>query len=271
MDEKVRKELKAFKEFKENFEFKQNEIIKDGDNLYCNSELIQQGEERPIGESDKWINVGYKLKGAFSNVLSNLFPYDFIFNGKHLSSIESFFQGIKIKDKDTQDYVFKYSGLDSNYIKAASDFDWKETGIVYWQGKAIVRDSEEYDDLVDELYISAIQNPLYRNVLKNVNKPIIHSIGKDDKNETVFTRYEFEFMLNCLVEFLKEKQKYSEYKGEKDYFNVLSPDFPEWLNEYIETERMKKRVPNKGGDWGVTGGHPKSGETCMCTNNKKIL
>ncbi len=24
---------------------------------------------------------------------------------------------------------------------------------------------------------------------------------------------------------------------------------------------MQKRTPNKGGDWGVTGGHPKSGET----------
>ena len=26
---------------------------------------------------------------------------------------------------------------------------------------------------------------------------------------------------------------------------------------------MQKRVPNKGGDWGVTGGHPKSGESCL--------
>ena len=26
---------------------------------------------------------------------------------------------------------------------------------------------------------------------------------------------------------------------------------------------MQKRTPNKGGDWGVTGGHPKSGETCI--------
>ena len=25
---------------------------------------------------------------------------------------------------------------------------------------------------------------------------------------------------------------------------------------------MQKRVPRKGGDWGVTGGHPKSGENC---------
>ncbi len=74
---------------------------------------------------------------------------------------------------------------------------------MYWQGKEIKRDSDEYDNLVDELYISAIQNPLYRNVLKNINKPIIHSIGEVDKKKTVFTRYEFEFMLNCLVEFLK--------------------------------------------------------------------
>lgn len=26
---------------------------------------------------------------------------------------------------------------------------------------------------------------------------------------------------------------------------------------------MQKRVPRKGGDWGVTGGHPKSGESCI--------
>lgn len=26
---------------------------------------------------------------------------------------------------------------------------------------------------------------------------------------------------------------------------------------------MQKRVPSKGGDWGVTGGHPKSGENCI--------
>ena len=124
-----------------------------------------------------------------------------------MSSIETFFQGIKIKDKDTQDYIFIYSGLDSNNIKVASDFNWKESGIIYWQGKAIKRDSEEYIDLIDELYISAIQNPLYRNVLKNVNKPIIHSIGEVDKKETVFTRYEFEFMLNCLVAFLKLEKR----------------------------------------------------------------
>lgn len=203
MDRKIKKELKDFKSFKKKFEFIQKEIVQEGENLFCDGELLQRGEEKPIGETEKWINVGYKLKGPSSKVLSNLFPYEFVFRGKHLNSIETFFQGIKIKDKNTQEYVFKYSGLDSNNIKVASDFDWKESGIVYWQGKEIKRDSDEYDNIVDELYISAIQNPLYRNVLKNINKPIIHSMGEVDKKKTVFTRYEFEFMLNCLVEFLK--------------------------------------------------------------------
>ena len=27
----------------------------------------------------------------------------------------------------------------------------------------------------------------------------------------------------------------------KDYFSILSPDYPDWLNEYIETERMLKQ------------------------------
>lgn len=205
MDKKIRKELKAFKEFKKQFVFKQKEITHEGEDLYCDGELLQEKDEKPIAETEKWINVGYKLKSPFSKALSNLFPYEFVFDGKHLSSIETFFQGIKIKDKYTQNCIFKYSGMDSNSIKAASDFDWKESGVVYWQGKAIMRDSEEYNDLVDELYISAIQNPLYRNVLKNVNKPIIHSIGEISKEKTVFTRYEFEYMLNCLVEFLKAK------------------------------------------------------------------
>ena len=57
-----------------------------------------------------------------------------------------------------QNLIFQYSGLDSNNIKVASDYDWKKTGIVYWQGEEIDRYSQKYDDLVDELYISAIKD-----------------------------------------------------------------------------------------------------------------
>lgn len=78
-----------------------------------------------------------------------------------------------------------------------------KNGILFWQGEEINRFSKEYDDLVDELYISAIQNPLYRNILKTTNRDIIHTMGGETKEETVFTRYEFELQLNCLKDFLK--------------------------------------------------------------------
>ena len=28
----------------------------------------------------------------------------------------------------------------------------------------------------------------------------------------------------------------------KEYFNILSPDYPRWLDEYIETKRNKANV-----------------------------
>lgn len=202
----VIEELVEYKEFKRNFRFTQKEIIQIGEDLFCEDALVLAHDaEKPEGSSEKWVNVGYKLKGPFSKVLSNLFPYEIYFRDKKLSSIESFFQGIKFKDVNMQNYVFKYSGLDSNNIKVASDFNWKEEGTVYWQETAIKRNSKEYDDLVDELYISAIQNPLYRNALKNCEKEVIHSMGENQKTETVFTRYEFEYQINCLRAFVQMK------------------------------------------------------------------
>ena len=199
----MKKELEKFKQFKNKYIFKEKEIYEIDGIKYCDEESLVDEDGKAIGESEEWINVGYNIKGQYSKVLSNLFPYEFVFKGKKMGSIEGFFQGIKFKDIDMQNLVIKYSRIDSNYIKIASDYDWKETGIVYWKGEPIDRFSKKYEDLVDELYISAIQNPLYRNVLKKCDKYILHEIGNTDLKETVFTRYEFEKQLNCLKDFLK--------------------------------------------------------------------
>lgn len=159
-----------------------------------------------ISETERWVDVGYRNRGDYAQMLSNLFPYTFKFRGKKLQSIENFFQGIKFKDKKVQNYVFTYYGTQAVHIKAATDYDWKKSGSIYWQGKEIKRDSKEYEMLVDELYISAIQNPIYRGILSNCNKFIIHSIGGNDKKDTTFTRYEFEFELNCLKDFIQTKK-----------------------------------------------------------------
>lgn len=203
----IKKELKEFLTYKNNYKFIQKELIERDDCIYCENELLKDQDGNKISETENWIDVGYRNRGDFPQMLSNLFPYNFKFRGKKLASIENFFQGIKFKDKKTQNYVFTYYGTQAVHIKAASSYDWKETGEIYWQGKAIKRESKEYELLIDELYISAIQNPLYRNILSNCDKQVIHSIGENDKKETTFTRYEFEFELNCLKDFIQSKNK----------------------------------------------------------------
>lgn len=160
-----------------------------------------------MGESEKWINVGYSLRGTYPKLLSNLFPYDFKFKGYHLHSLESFFQAIKFPEIKLQKKLFNYSGKEALVLTEATKYNWKENGTIYFKGKKIKRDSFEYDILIDELYISAIQNVFYRNAIKNCPLPIVHIMGKEKKEETVLTRYEFEFMLNCLHDFLKNKEE----------------------------------------------------------------
>lgn len=202
---KYKKELREFKEFKKSFKFEQLKIVEKNNVYKCDGVVIKD-ENGVVGESDKWVNVGYSLRGMYPKLLSNLFPYKFKFKGCTLNSLECFFQGIKFKDKKLQKKIFKYSGKEALVLQEATTYNWKETGIVYWRGKEIKRDSKEYDDIIDELYISAIQNDFYRNAIKNCKLPIVHLVGEEFKNETVFTRYEFEYMLNCLHAFLSKKQ-----------------------------------------------------------------
>lgn len=202
---KLRKELKEFRMFKKNNKFEQLVLIYENDKIYYKDILVSD-EDITISDHDEFVNVGYKLKGTTPKLLSNLYPYEFYFKGKKVASIEGVFQGIKFKNKKEQNYVLKYSRLDSNNIKGCNLDDWKKDGKLYWQGKPIDRFSSEYQRFLEELYISAIQNPLYRNVLLSTNKYILHSMGVLEQKDTVFTRYEFEEMLNTLSKYLKSKK-----------------------------------------------------------------
>lgn len=205
---KIKKELKEFQEFKKNYKFEMKEIEeKEDGSKFVDGICIREGEDGEyVGETDTFVNVGYKFHGPLPKVLSNLFHYEFVFKGQKLSSAETVFQGFKFSNPKEQKLLFKYYGLDSNNIKITGDHDWKKTGTVFFMGKEIKRDSKEYDDFIDELYISLLQNPLYRNALKKAgNKYILHAIGGKTKQDTVFTRYEFEYELNALREFVNKK------------------------------------------------------------------
>lgn len=93
----INEELQEFKKFKSNYIFKQKEIDEIDGVQYCDGEPLLDEDGREIGDCEKWINVGYKYKGPYAKVLSNLFPYEFEFRGKTLKCIESFFQELSSK------------------------------------------------------------------------------------------------------------------------------------------------------------------------------
>ena len=207
---KIKKELKNFREFKKNYKFDYKEIKKNDDGTESVDGICIKDECGEIinSENDIFINVGYANKGSsLAKCLSNLFPYKFYFKGFFVDSVESVIQSLKFKDKKNQRLVFDYSGLNSNRVKACSDYDWKISQTVFFQGMQIERDSRQYDEFIDEIYCSLIQNNLFRNALKNVgNRYILHSIGNENKKETLLSRYEFERELNCIKDYVLLKK-----------------------------------------------------------------
>lgn len=212
LDVKIWKELVKFRKFKANynFEFKPIDETYDG-RLICDGVCIRENADAEfIGESETFVNVGYKLDGEQSKVLSNLFPYKFYFKGHKLSSAEAVFQSFKFKDKASQKLVFEYSGINSNRIKTCSNYDWRVSKKLYFWGYEMARESTEYELFIDELYVSLLFNPLFKNALLNVkDKYILHSIGEMEKGKTTFSRYEFEKELNTLKAYVLAQNKES--------------------------------------------------------------
>lgn len=196
--------------FRKTIKFDYKQLTEKEDCIYFEDELVKD-EEQKYAEGEKFINIGYNFKNSNSRILSNLYPMQFKFRGKKVNSIEGVLQGIKYKDKNTQNLVLKYSGVDAYHTRGCNSIDfWGQGGTLYWQGKGINRHSEEYQLFLDELYFSVLKNPLYRRaLLATGDKYLLHHIGRDDASETVLTRYEYESRLYSLREFLK---KYSTYK-----------------------------------------------------------
>lgn len=200
----MKKLVKEFTKFRKEFNFNYAELEYRDSNIYFNGILVED-ENKKYSDGDCFINVGYGFKNSNARILSNLYPISFKFRGKRVGSIEGVLQGIKYKDKKMQNLVFKYSGLDAYHTRACNTLNfWGNDGILYWQGKPIKRDGEEYQMFLDELYVSALSNPLYKSaLLATGDKYILHHIGNTNINETVLTRFEYEQRLNALREFAK--------------------------------------------------------------------
>ena len=198
-------EILRFFEFRKNYNLDYKELEEKDGKIFWNGELVED-EDKKYAEGEHFINAGYNFKMSLARNLSNLYPMEFKFRGKKVKSIEGVLQGIKYKDKKTQNLIFNYSGVDAYHTRGANSADfWGETGVLFWQGKPMKRDSLEYELFLDELYLSVSKNPIYKRcLLATGDKYLLHHIGHTNINETVLTRREYEERLNALREYLRK-------------------------------------------------------------------
>lgn len=154
-----------------------------------------------IDTFDKTTNrLDIRSNGLYpANVLSNLANNEFVYDGVHCGSIEGFLQSLKTEDTELQrEICLKYGGSAKDFTKKLAS--WKDSGILYWQGKEFKRDSKEFFELVLGAYKALYeQNSVYRTALKStIGSILTHTSGKDKITETILTKEEFISILNKL-------------------------------------------------------------------------
>lgn len=145
------------------------------------------------------LDISYKDEN--SAVLSNLFPNKFEVDRITCLSMESFLQSLREPNPTLRTIICsEYNGYMAYKMRRMLT-DWRQTGIVYWQGKKIIRNSEDYHNLLKHAYSCLYNdNLLFRTVLiRTKGKFLIHSIGCDDKKETLLTESEYRYFLNFLL------------------------------------------------------------------------
>ena len=123
--------------------------------------------------------------------LSNFAPHPFIFRGVQCASMEGFLQSLKFKNPDMQREVCTLVGLKAK--RKGYHKNWWTLQTLYWQGQPIKRDSDEYQDLLDEAFetLYTSNEKARKALLATKNANLTHSIGKTKKSETVLTKQEF--------------------------------------------------------------------------------
>lgn len=128
--------------------------------------------------------------GYPASSLSNFAPHEFIIDGVNCASMEGFLQSLKFQNPDMQKYVCSLVGRAAKF--KGKNKKWQKTGLLYWQGETIKRDSERYQKLIDEAYDALAKNESFKKaLLATENATLTHSKGRTKISETVLTKQEF--------------------------------------------------------------------------------
>lgn len=160
------------------------------------------------------MDIGSK-NGYPAGALSNFAPHPFVLDGVQCNSMEGFLQGLKFESKEMQEYVCTLVGAAAK--KKGAKKNWKQTQRLYWRGKAIKRDSQEYQNLLNKAYNALYENSGFKKALEATNgATLTHSIGKNKIQDTVLTSQEFCSRLTYLRDKGKLPVKNENKEGQLD-------------------------------------------------------
>jgi len=126
-----------------------------------------------------------------AGALSNFCPRPFEVRGIPVTSMEGFVQGLKFKSADMQQEVFKLAGRAAK--NRGKGKNWQRTQTLWWQGQPIARESDEYQQLLDEAFEALFKNnaKARKALLDSGDANLTHKIGRRKVRETVLTTSEF--------------------------------------------------------------------------------
>lgn len=135
--------------------------------------------------------------GYPSSNLSNFSPHGFVVDGVECASMEGFLQSLKFQDPEMQKHVCTLVGKAAKF--KGKKKKWWKTQTLYWQGEAIPRDSERYQELLDKAFNALAENSSFRRaLLATQNATLTHNMGKKKTSETVLTKNEFTSRLTAI-------------------------------------------------------------------------
>lgn len=144
--------------------------------------------------------------GYPSSNLSNFSPHAFVIDGIECASMEGFLQSLKFQDPEMQKHICTLVGKAAKF--KGKKKKWWKTQTLYWQGEAIPRDSERYQELLDKAFNALSENSSFkRALLATQNATLTHNIGKKKTSETVLTKNEFTSRLTAIRSRLQKKIK----------------------------------------------------------------
>lgn len=128
-----------------------------------------------------------------SNALSNFTGRHFEIDNVQCESIEGFLQALKFEKPGTQLEVCKLVGIAAKKKGKERNSQWKIKRGLWWQGEFYQRNSDEYQRLLDRLYLAvATQDESFTKAILDTGDLILtHLIGRVDEFDTVLTQKEF--------------------------------------------------------------------------------